>query len=333
MATILCIGSASKDVFYPTSEGIILETPEDLLAQRKIAFELGAKYHVENRYESLGGCSVNVAVGLARTGEKVSCYASIGDDSIGSWMQEKMKQEGIGLETVRVQSQCVSDLSFILVDGNSGERTIFSNQVSNKLLDVEGDRLAGFNWIFIGDLSGDWQKNMDKIFQAAKENGISVAYNPRQKTIHEDVARVIDGVRQSEIVFLNKDEAIEIVSALAGVDNSRLEEESYLLSQLQQLGPKVVVVTDGSRGAWAAGEKMMHAQPILQKAVDTTGAGDAFTSGFFSAYVKEKTLMDCLGWGIVNSSSSVLYYGGQEGLLTEESIETKVSEVKTKELQ
>ena len=55
MSTIICIGSAAKDIFFPTGEGILLHTPEDVEAQEKVAFEVGAKYQVDDRFESLGG--------------------------------------------------------------------------------------------------------------------------------------------------------------------------------------------------------------------------------------------------------------------------------------
>jgi sugar/nucleoside kinase (ribokinase family) len=73
MEKIICIGSSAKDIFFPTNEGKIFETPKDITSQRKIAFELGAKYHIENRFESLGGCAVNVACGLRRLGIESSC--------------------------------------------------------------------------------------------------------------------------------------------------------------------------------------------------------------------------------------------------------------------
>lgn len=334
MTKVICVGSASKDIFFPTNEGVILETPEDLTSQRKIAFEVGAKYHIEERFESLGGCSVNVGVGLSRLGEAVSAYASIGDDQIGMWIKEKLAAEKIGMENVAVQNSCKSDLSLILVDERTGERTIFSNQVSNKLLKVEAQKLGGFEWIFIGDLSGDWKTNSDLIFGASNEKQTKIAFNPRQKTIHDDVSKVVEGISKAELVFVNKDEAIEIISGISTVDVESLNDETYLLVSLHKIGAKTVVVTDGSRGAWAYDGKIYaHAEALLRDAVDTTGAGDAFTSGFFAAHLKGKSLEEALAWGIINSSSSVLYYGGQEGLLTVKKITEQLPKIKIEKLQ
>jgi sugar/nucleoside kinase (ribokinase family) len=121
---------------------------------------------------------------------------------------------------------------------------------------------------------------------------------------------------------LNKDEAIEIVSAYdEHALRELLEEDEYLVKTLHEIGAKIVALTDGVRGAWAYdGVAVLHVEAMMQEAVDSTGAGDAFTSGFFAAHAKGKNLMMSLKWGIVNSSNSVTEYGGQKGLLTEEEI-------------
>lgn len=326
---IVCIGSTSKDIFFPTKEGVSITTPEDLLAQKKVAFELGAKYHIENRHESLGGCSTNVAVGLSRFGEEVGCYTSIGDDAAGKWMQAEFRKHKIIHELVSIQENCQSDLSSILVDEKTADRIIFSNQVANKKLFFDAKKIKHPHWFFIGDLSGKWQENLDRIIECAKEKKIRIAFNPRQKTIHEDVGKIIHVIGRVDILFVNKDEAIEIIMGCGEVEvRELLENEEYLLKVLHRLGAKIVTVTDGEKGAWTFdGKKMLHAEAILQKAVDTTGAGDAFTSGFFASFLKTHDLETCLKWGIANSSNSVKEYGGQAGLLDEESIIAVVEKV------
>lgn len=327
---IICIGSTSKDIFFPTKEGVLMETPDDILAQKKVAFELGAKYHIDNRYESLGGCSTNVASGLAQLGEDVGCYTSIGDDSVGKWIQSEFKKNKISHELVTVQDGCQSDLSSILVDQQSADRIIFSNQVANQKLVFDSRKIKNPHWFFIGDLSGNWQQNLDEILSCAKEKKIKIAFNPRQKTIHEDATKIIHVIGSCDILFVNKDEAMEIVSACGEIAvKELLENEEYLLRMLNRLGSKIVALTDGIRGAWIYdGKKMLHGDAVRQKAVDSTGAGDAFTSGFFASYVKNHEMETCLKWGIANSSNSVKEYGGQKGLLDENGIVNMAKDVK-----
>lgn len=327
MSKVICIGSATKDIFFPTNEGVIFDTPEDVTAQKKIAFELGAKYHIAKRYEALGGCSVNVAVGLARLGESVRCQAAIGNDTVGEWIGKQLVKEGITVDEFETITGSASDLSAIIVDEKSGERTIFSNHDASLKFSVKEKYLSDADWVFVSDLSGDWRKKMQSVISAAQKNNIKIAFNPRQQMLHDDCAYVCQTMAACAALFVNKDEAIEIISSAnkkQGMknDDELLNDEEYLIGELKKSGTGVVVITDGIRGAWGHdGNELLHVDALVVDAVDTTGSGDAFSSGFLGAYIKGKSLEESLKWGIINSSNSVKFYGGQEGLLDVEKIE------------
>ena len=318
MSKIICIGSATKDIFFPTNEGVIFDTPDDVTAQKKIAFELGAKYHIAKRYETLGGCSVNVAVGLARLGESVRCQAAIGNDVVGKWICKQLAEEGITVDEFETITGLASDLSAIIVDEKSGERTIFSNHDASLKFSVKEKILVDADWLFVSDLSGEWKENLQRVFSSARKNNIKIAFNPRQQMLHEDCGFVPKVIADCDVVFVNKDEAIEIISSTKkeqGIkkDDELLNDEEYLIGELKKIGAGVVVITDGIRGAWGHdGNELLHVDALVVDAVDTTGSGDAFSSGFLGAYIKGKSLEDSLKWGIINSSNSVKYYGGQE---------------------
>lgn len=332
MKKILTIGAVTQDIFFPTDEGVVYDTPEDLLSQKKIAFELGSKCHIKQRHEALGGCSANVACGLVRLGEEVSVYGCIGDDVIGKWIQKELGKIGVDTNLVEVLENSQSDMSAIIVDEKTADRVIFTNQVANQKLLIDEKKIGNPHWIFIGDLTGKWQENTDVIVSAAKKNMIKIAFNPRQSTIHDDVRMIIETVSRCDVLFVNKDEAIEIVNGCGDVAvRELLENEEYLIKVLHRLGANTVTLTDGSRGAWGYnGKELLHAEALMQGAVDSTGAGDAFTSGFLAAHIKGKDLTTSLKWGIVNSSSSVKEYGGQKGLLTEKDIEDIAKKVLVK---
>ena len=331
MKKIICVGSACKDMFFPTTEGVIIDTPEDILSKRKIGFELGAKYKIENRYEALGGCAANVAVGLSRLGIETDCYAHIGNDHVADWIMKELAKNKIGTEFVTKDEADASDMSAIIVDEHSAERVIFSNQKVNGKLVIDPKKISSTEWIFIGDLHGDWQDHLDLIGDVATKNKIKLAYNPREANIHDDVQKVIETIAGIELLFLNKDEAIEIVSQSGGLTVKELDTESVLFEALYRLGAAIVVLTDGVRGAWVYdGQEVFFAPGMKVAAVDSTGAGDAFCSGFLAAHLKEKTLLECLKWGIANSSSSVMFYGAIAGLLEEEKILRILSAIEAK---
>ena len=61
--------------------------------------------------------------------------------------------------------------------------------------------------------------------------------------------------------------------------------------------------------------------------VDTTGAGDAFGSGFFSAYLYRYPIEKCLRYGIANGGSVVGSYGASSGLLNQTTVESYGREI------
>lgn len=333
MAKILCFGSSGKDIFFPTGEGKVAKTPEDLTAQKKITFELGAKYAVKKRYEALGGCAANVASGLAKLGIEAVCESSVGDDMDGIWIREELKKNGVNIDLIKVEKSTKSDMSAIVIDDSSGDRVIFTSRTSGGKIEISAEKARDADWFFIGDVHGQWKNHIENIIELAKKENKRIVFNPREAGIHEDAAEIIEAMGLSEVVFVNKDEAIEIVSHITDFKKEKLNDEKYLLEKLSSLEMKIMVLTDGERGAWASdGQKTFHAQALKISAVDATGAGDSFLSGFLAAFTKEKTLEECLKWGIVLSSNVVGHYGAIEGLLSEEELVQKIGDIKVEKL-
>ena len=46
MSRVICVGSTAKDIFFPMAEGEFFDTPEDVMAQRKVAFEAVSYTHL-----------------------------------------------------------------------------------------------------------------------------------------------------------------------------------------------------------------------------------------------------------------------------------------------
>ena len=98
----------------------------------------------------------------------------------------------------------------------------------------------------------------------------------------------------------------------------------YLLHAMQDLGPKIVVITDGPNGAFASDESTgvwsMPMYPDPAPPVDRTGAGDSFSSTFTCAIALGKSPAEALTWGPVNSMNVVQHIGAQKGLLTQDEL-------------
>ncbi|MCD6149691.1 carbohydrate kinase family protein [bacterium] len=334
MNQIICVGSSGKDIFLPTDEGIILDTPEDITSQKKFAFELGAKYQIDDRFEALGGCAANVSAGLARLGIKVYCCTKIGDDMLGEWIKAELEKEKVSTDLIQTEKSCKSDLSAIIVSAKSGERTIFFNRDANEKLEIFPEKLKNTDWIFVSALNGEWEKNLDAIINLVKKENIKLAFNPGQRNIKDNPGKIIEAIKNCNLLLLNKDEAIEIVNSEQGTaNNKQLNDEVFLIKRLRELRPEIVVITDGLRGAWAFdGKNLFYVQSTEDKPIDTTGAGDAFSSAFLASYLKGKKIEESLKWGAANGGSAVKFYGAIEGLLNIESMEKYANDIEVKRI-
>jgi sugar/nucleoside kinase (ribokinase family) len=329
MEKIICIGSSTKDIIFPITEGEVMETPEDLEAQIKIVFELGAKYQLsDRRHESIGGCAANVACGLARLGVETHCCTRIGDDEPGNWLKKELENNGVSTDLVQAGENCQSDLSFIVAHIPSEDRIIFSDRASNEKLEILPEEIGkiGAEWLFISSLNGNvqesWDAKLDKLLGLAREKNMKLIFNPGQKNIKNNIEKVVETIRQAEVLLVNKDEALEMVEKLGEFDAGSLNSEKFLAEKLLELGLDAVTLTDGVRGAWGLNrDDFVHVDARVEKVADSLGAGDAFASGFIAAHLKGKSLEECLKWGIANSSSVVRYYGAIEGLLREDDIQ------------
>lgn len=334
--TVICIGSVSKDIFFPTNEALLLDTPDDITAKQKIAFELGGKYRVKDRYEAVGGVAANVACGLARLGHPVSVYSCVGDDDMGKSILRSLDEEGVQTGRIERLKHAKTDLSAIVVMEQNGERTIFHNRDANERLEVASANLRGTEWLFVSALNGDWQKNLTTIVAAKKMHGAKLALNPGQHNIKDDAKRMAEIIAEVDVLLLNKDEAIELLlHSNSKPTNEELNDERYLLTALYSLGAKVIGMTDGKRGAWGFDGKEYWHCPIhtRDKVVDSTGAGDAFGSGFFAAILSGLSLSDALRYGMANSGSVVGFYGAIEGLLRTDELATILPLIQPERLQ
>lgn len=336
MSKVICVGSVAKDLFFPTDEGEFFDTPEDVTAQRKVAFESGAKYQVKDRYEALGGVAANTSVGLSRLGVDVSVYGAIGDDDIGSWIRETFHQEGVALGSLEIFPSAKSDLSSILVFTKEGDRTIFYNRDAAELFQVKAEKFSGASWVVMSALNGNWKENMRETLRGVREAGAKLVVNPGQRNLKDDPALVLEAVALSDILFLNKDEAIELsLYRDPNLSREALNDEVTLLRILRNVGAKTIAMTDGMRGAWGM-DGTVTVRAVSRnpnRGIETTGAGDAFGSGFLAATVRGESFLNALRWGMANGANVVRYFGSIEGLLRLDGLEIRLGEVDVSEVE
>ncbi|OGY42830.1 MAG: hypothetical protein A2729_04840 [Candidatus Buchananbacteria bacterium RIFCSPHIGHO2_01_FULL_39_14] len=332
---VISIGGSVKDVTFYTDAGKIISTPENLTAQQLLAFEYGAKISVKEAYFNLGGGASNIAVSLSRLGFKVAAMTKVGNDEIGKEFLKKFRQEKVSQNLVQIDKKELSGFSFILATNKRDrEHIVFVTPGANKNFVFKPPLNLKTDWFYLTSLvNKDWFKQAKEIFNFAAKENIKIIWNPGRLQLQAGKKALTPFLSQAKILILNKDEAIEL--ALSGIKLGRknpnyLNRPLYLLNILSEWGPKILIITNGKKGAWAYDGKNIYQQKIYPaKTVDTTGVGDAFGSSFLAGYIIEKNnIILALKWGMINSASVVNKVGAQNGLLKREIVEKKLLKLK-----
>jgi len=319
---ILTIGDAFED---------ILVLPKDLRVKKdssfasglSASFELGEKIPLKEVDYDIGGSACNVAVGCARLGLKPSILSVVGDDTPAEKIVARLENESVVTKNILVNKKMKTNFS-VIFRLNEG-RTIFIYHGLEDYSCLRIKKSLNVKWIFLGP-TGEGVDGLHRdIIGRVAERGAKLAWNPGALQIKGGASNARNLLKNSSILFLNKEEAIKFVS----LPIKPTAEEAA--KRLYALGPKVVVITKGKGGAMAYDGKEFHQIPSLPNVerIDSTGAGDSFAVGFlgkviidnnFSQGLDSDSIFEALKWGIINSCSVITKVGAQAGLLTREDI-------------
>lgn len=289
----------------------------------ELCFRHGEKINVERYDFCMGGNAANVAVGLTRLGFKAALCAETGDDEFSIKIRNSLAQENIERLLV-IQKPGASNFSVII--NHKGERTIFSEHIERENDFQFTDVTA--KYLYITSLSNKWQEPYKKALQFASENNIKIAFNPGNPQFKDGKEVVHHVLQKSDVLFVNKEEAELILFNHYGKkDNDSKDYEKELAMKLQNLGPKIVSITNGRDGSYVLGENgEFHFREMFPgKKVERTGAGDAYATGFLAATLYDLPVKDRMLWGSANAASVVEQIGAEPGLLTKTEMEEKIS--------
>lgn len=260
------------------------------------------------------GNGPNAAVSATRLGLNSAIMTDIGRDQNGTECLAELKKNKISTRYVSKHRGKNTNYHYVLWFEN--ERTILV-----KHEDFEYKFSAPWrnpHWVYITSLGGnslDYQIEIGKWLETNTD--IKLAFQPGTFQINLGHEKLAAFYKRSEIFFCNVEESRRI---LKKEDN----DIKTLLINMHNLGPKIVVITDGPRGAYAYDGNdawFMPPYPDPKPPYERTGAGDAFASTFTVAISLGKTIPEALMWGPINSMSVVQDIGAQRGLLSREKLE------------
>ena len=322
---LLSIGDVSWDVFITPTESEALCTLDD--KECLICFSYGEKIPVKNLEYSLGGNAANNAVGAKRLGIKVGLVTTLGGDSTGNLIVEKLEKEGVNMSYVVQQPTAGTNYSTAINYG--WERTIFTYHAPRSY--EFPVKLPVADWIYLTSMGESFQPFYNHLVDFIHKNsGIKLAFNPGSRQMRTGVQALKPVLEITHIIYVNREEA----EKLTGMEDSHGAEKE-LLQNLSDLGPKISIITDGSNGSFLyerQSNKYYKAGVLPVDAYERTGAGDAFGAGCLSAIIKGKDFATALLWGTANSASVIGYVGSQRGLLRESEMPQWLERAKSSEV-
>jgi fructokinase len=261
---------------------VIGEALIDLVMDPASATSAGPKAYLAHP----GGSPFNVAIGLARLGQPSQLLARLSDDAFGRQLRRHAEANGVDL-SYAVSAPESSTVAVVSLDAdrNAGYDFYRTGTADWQWQSAELDRMpADTSWIHTGSLAS-WTEPgasviADQLRRRRDRQPVVISYDPNiRPALLPDHLTAVDQVEAMvELAHVVKASAEDLHWLYPGQD------PDDVLRRWGTLGPSVVVMTDGGRGArYLAGEEIgtVPARPV--QVVDTVGAGDAFMAGLINA--------------------------------------------------
>lgn len=321
MHDIISIGSATQDVFLISRDFKLIKSKKFKTGIGE-CFSYGSKVEVGDLHFDTGGGGTNSAWTFANLGLKTSIVTRVGHDMYGMDVMHSLANNGIKTNQIVLDKNHKTGYSTILITPG-GDRTILVYRGTSsdfKPADFHWPDLKT-NWFYISSLAGNLLL-LKKIFAFAKKNNIKIAWNPGGREIKQGKSKLAALIKQTSVLNINLHEAQKLCGKK---DIKKIFKDINKVSGKYSLN----LVTDGAKGAYLSDGMMIYfAKSLPAKVVNTTGAGDAFGSGFTAGMILRNDWDYALRLATLNGAGVVQEMGGKHGLLKKLPKQAELDKVK-----
>ncbi len=275
-----------------------------------------------------GGCAMSAAIDLSILGASSAIVGKIGNDGFGVYLKSVLENKAVDTKGLVLDEDADTSASVVLVDGN-GERTFLHCKGANDEFcydDVNFDVVCNSKIVFVaGSMLMNKFDGEDcaKTLKKAKESGCITALD----TAWDDSGRwmkiLAPALKYVDYFIPSIDEAIE----LAGGET----DPAKIADCFFDLGVSHVAIKLGSEGCYCRESKDSEGVFIpsfKRKAVDTTGAGDSWCSGFLYGLSVGKSMEESCLIGNAVGAHCISAVGATTGIRPYAEIEKFINENK-----
>ncbi|MEH7252980.1 sugar kinase [Neobacillus niacini] len=308
-----------EKIEFQTKSNDILTVGELLIDMISTEYVRGSESKTYQRY--FGGSPSNIAMNTKKLGIKALVASAVGEDGFGKFLINHMQKEDI-------DTSCVQEVEYptSMVVVNKSKATpvpifyrgadyhlSYTSRLEEAVLQ---SKIVHFSCWPISMTPS--RLTIDKVIELARKNNILVCFDPNYHPMiwqkgEDGVEYVKSIISKTDIVKPSEDDA----ERLFGKDTHENQ-----IAKFTTLGAKLVIMTLGKEGAIVSnGEETIKCDTLATEVMDTTGAGDAFWSGFYSGIVKGYSIRQALTLGFAVSAYKLQFTGAVVELPKLEEIE------------
>ncbi|WP_116216070.1 ribokinase [Streptomyces olivoreticuli] len=255
--------------------------------------------------ESAGGKGANQAAAAARLGVRTALLAKVGDDAHGELLLAAQRAAGTELRYVLVEKGARTGTAMIVVDPD-GDNSIVVSPGANALLSPA--EVAASREVIAASAVVSLQLEIPygtvrEVVRVARETGTRVVLNPSPAPEELDP----ELLAAADPLIVNKHEGRRLTQLHCGGP-------AEWARALRTAGARSVVITLGERGALvleAGAAEPVRLPGIEVEAVDTTGAGDAFTGALAGRLAAGASLVEAARFAVRVGAAAVTKPGAQ----------------------
>jgi len=249
-----------------------------------------------------GGSPSNLAANMARLGNQTAIVSCVGDDNLGKYLVEKVRETGVDVSHVGVDKQEPS--SIVVVARSKGTPDFIAYRTADKMIRPKhiSDELLSQSAIFHTTCFALSQDPAQKTILDAAERAVHLGcqlsidlnYAPTIWPDRKEARQIIEAyIKHGVLTKMSEDDAERLYG--------RVIEPEEAIADLHRMGASVVCFTMGVRGSiisYEYGNKKFEMAARQIDVVDATGAGDSYWSGFLTAFLEGKDIETCAKAGV-----------------------------------
>jgi sulfofructose kinase len=261
----------------------------------------GDTTHVVEFLAQGGGLVATAIVACARLGAHCEMFSLLGNDQIGDEIVSELEAEGANTSHISRTLGAKSPFSFIHVDQDTGERTIFHRPAVGLEApeDIDFSSIADCGALLVDDVYAEFAARAARV---ARKHGVPV------------IADCVPGPR-SERLLPHVD--VLIAPKHFAEKHGWHDDLDFALKAIHDLGPKTAVITLGADGyIWSDGKTRGRGRAYDVEVVDTTGAGDVFHGAFAYGLTTGWDTAQCCDFAAAVAAIKCTKRGGRTGIPT-----------------